>query len=277
MPPHDDVVAALNYLAPIGEPLRTWSFDPPGGGPRFNGSLAPHTVTLVDARVRRGALSLAANGFVLVDHTSAVRDWWNEHELRTVHYPEAEALARRLTGARRAVVFDHTLRRRAPGRPPLDGTGGSFAAVREPVGRVHVDYTPVSGPDRARQALGPTSGRFAILGLWRPIIATPLLDAPLALADARSLRREHLVRNELIYPRRRGETYAVVHDPSHRWYHVSAQRRDEVIGFMHFDSAADPLGNARAAAHTAFEHPRTPPGAPPRESLELRVALAFDG
>jgi hypothetical protein len=85
------------------------------------------------------------------------------------------------------------------------------------------------------------------------------------------------VRNELIYPQRRGETYAVVHDPLHRWYHVSAQRRGEVIVFMHFDRTADPLGNARASVRTVFEHPRTPPHAPLRESLELRVTLAFDG
>jgi len=39
-----------------------------------------------------------------------------------------------------------------------------------------------------------------------------------------------------------------------------------------YDSKED--GRARFAPHTAFVDPKTPPGAPPRESIELR-ALVF--
>jgi hypothetical protein len=49
-------------------------------------------------------------------------------------------------------------------------------------------------------------------------------------------------------------------------------RRDEALLFKCYDSKLD--GRARFTAHTGFEDPTSPPGAPPRESNEIR-ALAF--
>jgi hypothetical protein len=40
-----------------------------------------------------------------------------------------------------------------------------------------------------------------------------------------------------------------------------------------FDSALD--GAARFSAHTGFDDPTSPPGAPPRESLEVRTLVFF--
>lgn len=288
-------IATLNYLEPQAGPLHTYAFDPPGGGPRFNGRLRAHEVAIADARQspaagrgdRPARAWLAERGFALVAHRSAmrdVRDFWDEAELRRTAYPEAEALVRELTGARRARAFDHTLRRRAAHKPPLDGLGGSFAAVREPVGRVHADYTPCSAPLRVRQVLagGPhpageaaiadvLASRFLIVGLWRPLLAEPLQDAPLALADARSVARSDLVPNDLVYADRRGQTYAVLHNPAHRWHCVARQTRDEVIACVHYDSATATQAITGAAPHSAFIDPGAPADAPPRESLEMRV------
>jgi hypothetical protein len=273
------VTAPLNYLAPTLEPLHTYAFDPPGGAPRFNGRLVAHPMPIVDAR--GDGHSLATSGFVLCPHRSEVRNFWDEPRLPCSAYPEAEALVRALTGAPHARVFDHTLRRRAPGRPPLDGVGGSFASVRTPVGRVHADYTPFSAPLRLRQVLGERdaaaalAGRWWIIGLWRPLLAQPVLDAPLALADARSVRRADLVPNHLIYPDRRGQTYAVLHSERHRWCWFPRQRRDEVAVFVHYDSERAESPCTGATPHTAFEDPATPADAPPRESLELRAFAWF--
>lgn len=276
------VRAALNYLAPRNAPLHTYAFDPPGGGPRFNGTLIEHTMTIADARAfGAGACSLANTGFELCDAPSAVRDFWDEAQLHHTAYAEAEALVRQLTGAPHAKVFDHTLRRRAPGKPPLDGVGGSFASVRTPVGRVHADYTPRSAPQRLRQVLGDDAAdsalrsRYVIIGLWRPLLEEPLEDAPLALADARSVGRDQLVPNDLIYPDRRGQTYAVLHDPRHRWCWFPRQQRDEVAAFVHYDSARGESACTGAAPHTAFENPMAPADAAPRESLELRAFAWF--
>ena len=265
----------LNFLAPMDGAVRTWTFDPPGGGPRFNGRLEAREVTVHDARPRRAACSLEAEGFVLADAPSAVRDWGSEAELRATAAAEAEALLRALTGAREACVFDHTLRQRLPHKPPLDGAGGSFAAVREPVGRVHADYTPWSAPARLQAVLGEAArermaGRWAVVGLWRPLNDAPLRDAPLAVADARSVAPGDLVTNELVYPDRRGETYIGRHNPGQRWWWFPEQTRDEVLVFKNFDSAT-----GQVVPHTAFDDPLAPPDAPPRRSLELRAFVFY--
>ena len=49
-------------------------------------------------------------------------------------------------------------------------------------------------------------------------------------------------------------------------------RREEALVFKVFDSATD--GRARFTPHTSFDDPATPPGAPPRQSIEART-LAF--
>jgi hypothetical protein len=271
------VTATLNYLAPQDAPLHTYAYDPPGGGPRFNGRLVAHDMRIADAREYAADCSLASTGFVLCDAPSQVRDFWDEKQLCATAYPEAESLVRRLTGAQHAKVFDHTLRRRAPGKPVLDGVGGSFASVRTPVGRVHADYTPRSAPQRLRQVLGDAAagaalaGRWWIIGLWRPLLAEALRDAPLAIADARSVRRDHLVPNDLVYPDRRGQTYAVLHNTQHRWCWFPRQRRDEVTAFVRYDSAHAESACTGATPHTAFEEPGAPADAAPRESLELRA------
>ena len=59
---------------------------------------------------------------------------------------------------------------------------------------------------------------------------------------------------------------------SNRWYYFPEMRRDEALVFKVYDAATD--GRARYTAHTSFEDPTTPPGAPPRRSIEARM-LAF--
>ena len=51
----------------------------------------------------------------MVKHNSAVRDFYDEDELRRVYYPEAERLVAEVTGATPVLVFDHTVRRRVRG------------------------------------------------------------------------------------------------------------------------------------------------------------------
>lgn len=265
------VKAELNYLAPTTERPRTYTYDPPDGVPRTTTINEPHHVQISDARPILSEVSLDEEGFGLVQHDSAVRDFYDDEEVKRVYYPEAEQLLKELTGADRVHIFDHTVRRRIPGsedrRPD---------APRQPVPRVHVDHTAKSGPQRVRDLLPDEAdkllrGRVQIINLWRPIRG-PLRDTPLAVCDAQTVRPEQLVPSDLIYQHRVGETYSVTFDPQHRWYYVPAMRADEVLLLKCYDS--EPDGRARFAPHTAFIDPTTPPDAPPRESIELR-ALVF--
>jgi hypothetical protein len=74
------------------------------------------------------------------------------------------------------------------------------------------------------------------------------------------------------YPTRVGQTYRLKHNPQHRWFYFPRMKRDEAVVFKVYDSLTD--GRARFTPHTAFDDPTTPPGAPPRQSIEAR-AFAF--
>lgn len=265
------VKAELNYLAPSRERPRTYTYDPPAGEPRTTTVNEPHRVVISDARPILSEVSLDEEGFGLVQHRSAVRDFYDDEEVKRVYYPEAERLLKEQTGADRVHIFDHTVRRRVP-----DGEDRRGDAPRQPVPRVHVDHTDRSGPQRVRDLLPDEAeqllrGRLQIINLWRPIRG-PLLDAPLAVCDASTVKPEHLVPSDLVYPHRVGETYTVTFDPGHRWYYVPEMKVDEVLLLKCYDSKTD--GRARFAPHTAFTDPTAPQDAPPRESIELR-ALVF--
>jgi hypothetical protein len=265
------VKAELNYLVPTRERPRTYTFDPPDGAPRSTVVNEPHEVRIIDVRRVLADLTLDEEGFALVQHRSAVRDFYDEEEVKRVYYAEAEQLLKDLIGANRVHIFDHTVRRRVAGGEDRRGD-----APRQPVPRVHVDHTAKSGPQRVRDLLPDEAerllrGRVQIINLWRPIRG-PLRDAPLAVCDAQTVKPDQLVPSDLVYPHRVGETYAVTFDAAHRWFYVSEMRADEVLLLKCYDSETD--GRARFAPHTAFADPTTPPDAPPRESIELR-SLVF--
>jgi hypothetical protein len=264
------VEAELNYLAPTNERPRNYASDPPAGEPRTNTVNEPHKLPIHDARLVASEVSLDEEGFGIVHHHSAVRDFHNEDEIRRVYYPEAVALLQKATGADRVFIFDHTLRRHIP------GSEDRRESVRQPARRVHVDHTARSGPQRVRDLLPDEAetllrGRVQVINVWRPIRG-PVKDAPLAVCDARSVAPRDLVPSDLVYAHRTGETYSVTYNPAHRWFYLSDMGTEEALLIKCFDS--ETKGNARFAPHTAFNDPTSPADAPPRESIEIR-ALVF--
>jgi len=266
--PH--VEAVLNYLVPTSEILRNYTYEPPPGVPQSNLTYEPHRSAIHDLRPVADSLSLDREGLALVEQRSAVTDFYDEDGLRRIYYPEAERLVAAATGGSRVLVFDHTIRRRVPG-----AADRSVGAPRQPVPRVHNDYTIKSGPQRVRDLLGAEAEellrrRFSVINVWRPIRG-PLRDAPLAVCDAQSVAFQHFVPTELVYPDRTGETYGVTYNPAHRWFYVPDMSRDEALLLKCYDSAQD--GTARFAPHTAFEDPTAPADILPRESIELRTLV----
>ena len=264
------VTADLNYLSPSSDRPRTYTFEPTSGQPRSNIVPEPHSLPIHDVRPISGTLSLDREGFALVRQASAVKDFYNDDEIKAVYYPEAERLIKAATGADRVFVFDHTVRKRVPGA--ADARDGG---PRQPVARVHVDHTERSGPQRVRDLIPDEAdellkGRVQIINLWRPIKG-PLLDSPLAVCDARTVKSDDLVAADLVYPHRVGETYSVKYNPEHQWFYVPQMTADEILLLKCFDSKTD--GRARFAPHTAFADPTTPKDAPPRESIELRTLV----
>jgi hypothetical protein len=259
-----DVTTTLHYLKRGAEKPAYYRTDPPPGVPRWNGVGDPHEVRIEDGRGRKAEFTVDRNGFALIQAPTAVADFYDPEEIKRVYYPEVERLLQERLGAARVFVFDHVVRN--AGRPGL----------AEPSRQVHNDHTANSAPRRVRDHLGADAEellkrRFGVVNVWRPI-SGPVLDSPLALCDARTFTEADLITSDLVYAHVRGETYRVEFNPAHRWYYFSEMRADEALLIRIYDSATD--GRARLSFHTSFENPLTP-GAPPRESIEVRSLVFF--
>ncbi|MFL5253374.1 MAG: CmcJ/NvfI family oxidoreductase, partial [Rhodopila sp.] len=98
------VRADLHYLAPMAERPRNYTFDPPPGIARSNTVHETHRVPIYDVRAIASEVSLDQQGFALLQQPSAVRDFYDENEVRTIYYPEAERLIAAVTGASRVFI-----------------------------------------------------------------------------------------------------------------------------------------------------------------------------
>src|SRR6201996_3174067 len=264
-PPRQQTTAAeLHYLIRTTVKPTRYVTEPPAGVPAWNGIDDPHTVLIEDARGREPEFTLDRNGFALIKAPTAVRNFYDPGEIKSVYYPEVEGLLRHTLGASRVVAFDHNVR------------NGGRSDLPQPSRRVHNDHTVNSAPRRVRDHMGAEAEellrhRFGIVNVWRPIRG-PVLDSPLALCDARNFTNDDLIGSDLIYAHVRGETSRVAYNPAHRWYYFSDMQPDEVLFIRVHDSAND--GRARLSFHTSFDNPLMP-GTPPRESIEVRTLVFF--
>ena len=261
--------AEIPYTADTGEKLVNETFGPNNIRRRSSGTIEWHRVAIRNARPLARELTLEYNGFTLVSQETAVRDFFEPGAIETVYYPEVAELIARLSGAARVHVFDHTLR-------SGDENEREAKLIREPVLWAHNDYTEWSAPQRLRdlfpeEAETLLARRYAIIQVWRAI-NRPIQSNPLAIADTASVAFEDLLIAERRYPGRVGQTYRLRYNPAHRWFYFPEMKREEALVFKVFDSEKD--GRARFTAHTSFNDPQTPTGAPPRQSIEAR-AFAF--
>lgn len=246
-----------------------------GAEPKVFFKTEQQPVDIHDMRPIADALSLDTQGFELLVHSTATDDLFDDEAVTGAYYEETIQLLKAHMGADHAVVFDATRR----------SDSGSGAANpdghRGPATRVHVDYTPKSGPQRAKDSLGEAEverilsngGRLVQINVWRPI-SGPVLRAPLALTDATSVEIRDLVATDQRFPGRTGEIYHLAYNPAHRWYYAAEMERDEVILIKSWDSLGS--DDTTYPAHGAFQYPNQDPSAPPRESIEVRTYVVFE-
>lgn len=269
----DSVTASLQFLATTDE-MPVALVSEPGLGPdKHSWTTAEHDVVIDDARAMAEQLDLDRQGFALMRHPTAVRDFYDDDEVRRVYYPEMEALVRSVTGAGKVIVFDHTIR-------VDDEDMQARLKVRAPIKGVHNDFTTRSAPQRVRDLLPADEAearlkkRYGSINVWRPIRG-PVETKPLVICEYGSIDDQDLVAAERHYPDGRiGGIYYLVHNPKQRWYYFPRMERDEVVLLKCFDSLTD--GTARWTAHGSFDDPNSPTNATPRESIEIRTLLFFD-
>ena len=85
--PH--IQATLNYVAATGEKLVSYACEPPPGVPLSTVQVEGHATIIHDLRPAASQLALDEAGFKLLTHRSAVKDFWDEDEIRRVYYPES--------------------------------------------------------------------------------------------------------------------------------------------------------------------------------------------
>ncbi len=260
------VMTEMNFCPP-GEEVIFYPTD----RKRSKWPFKPHDVTIHDMRPLQGELSFDRNGFVLVKQTSACRDFYDADEVERVYIPEVIDLVTRLTGADKAIAFG--VMTRTNDTEAEEGNLPAFGA--------HVDYgdrtvrmfsEDVLGAEEAARWL---EGRYMLINVWRPIRVVE--SAPFAVCDASTVAEGDLcyseVRGGLGDPNRPTlYGHAVSFNENQRWYYVPDMRPDEVLAFKLYDS--DPSA-VQWTAHSAFNHPDTPPGAAPRESIEMRTIAFF--
>lgn len=235
----------------------------------------PHEMAVTDGWHRADSFSVDKEGFSIDEFKSAYDQWENDEAVKTNFYPEVVEFLKRTVGAKRVLVFDHTIRTKLNEAKKL--TQETNTSQRAPVMLVHCDYTAESGPLRVRQLLKDDaeellSRRVAFFNVWKPIRRV-IEERPLAMCDVTSSSPEDFFKLHLRYRDRNGENYVMRYSPKHKWWYFPKMTPDQVVLLKTYESETD--GRARFVGHTAFEDPTSPPDAPVRESIEIRTIAFF--
>ena len=204
------------------------------------------TVEITDVRGKEEEYTLDNNGFEFHHYPSKHTKFVDDEEIKAEYYPETAEFVKKMTGAKKALMFEHSrfqllsyklvtysrmtplaIRRRRPGslETPED---------RRPVIYVHVDRSPASCIARVRKHFPPEEaeellkGRVQLINLWRPL--TPALDWPMAFCDYRSIDpKRDVVPSTLAHKDHDGYNMLSVYHPDHRWYYRSGMMPDDLV------------------------------------------------
>jgi hypothetical protein len=240
--------------------------------------LKPAEVDIADARGVE--TDLDREGFVLVEHRSAVADLTDLDAVNRVHAGEIAELLQRVTGCDHVEVMPRGILRFSERLGENEAHDNSH-----PARFAHVDMSKEAAADaRAKGAPADIPGgkkvvRSAQYNVWRAISGAPQ-DVPLALCAYPSIQPGDLIDCDAIFDPLDGSpewgfpNYLLAHNPAHRWYYYSNMRPDEAIVFK--TSESDP-NRAQLMPHGAFDNPLAPPDSPPRVSLEMRGTCYWFG
>ena len=265
------VRSTMNYTVDNGIPPDYYFYEPDPSVKTNPPGTDPREVEIHDGWPLLDKFSLDREGFVLKPFPAIFTDYNDDAVIKGQFYGQVADFVKRNTGAKRVEIFDHTVRKRMPSDLKAQTT-----VQRPAVQLVHADYTTKSAPQRVRdifpdEADGLLQNRVAFYNVWKPLYAR-VEELPLAMCDVTSQADDDLLLMELKYKERTGEIYVMRHSPKHRWYYFPLMEADQALLLKTYDSDT---ARARFMAHTAFEHPDTPPDAKKRESIEVRTMAFF--
>lgn len=190
---------------------------------------------IVDARSLRA--DLHTQGFVLLPHTSAVKDFQDEEAVKSVYYSELVKLVSDLTGAAHVFLENHVIRAEQE-----DGGG--------PVQLVHNDFTSGYKQELIKSFKGDNKtitfnswehisakseltidqlehSRIMMINAWRNIEAEPIARFPLALCDMQTVHEDDLIHARL--GKDSLEIAVCVHSAEHRWHYFPNMTNEELL------------------------------------------------
>jgi|HubBroStandDraft_1064217.scaffolds.fasta_scaffold353877_1 hypothetical protein len=232
-------------------------------------NVVPGLVSIEDARSWRSTPSLDVEGFRLLPHKSAVRNFRQTDEVEKTHPAEIKQLLLEITGADDVLVTGRPILRfgeRSKDSGALDNS--------RPARFVHIDVSDATAQSSFKRIESQNSrkvARFAQYNVWRAWSAPPQ-DVPLAVCDARSIASADLVPADAVFDRGGEilfsfEGLLLKHNPLQRWVYFCNMRDDEVLVFKTNDTDSS---RAHCVAHGAFDDPSCPIDVGPRCSVEMR-------
>lgn len=221
---------------------------------------------------RQGETSLDREGFQLISHRSAVRDFL-DHETVAALYPrEIVALLHAACGADSVVVTAPAIIRFSE----ASGRAGSLDNSM-PARFVHIDASANTSAMFAARLVpeGRNLGRYAHYNVWRSFSGPPQ-DVPLAVCDAQSVSADDRQPADAIFdppggaPEWSFESWIITHSAKHRWHWFPDMTGDEVIIFKTSDSV-----HQNPVPHVAFDNLDAAPDCHARASIEMRVFASW--
>ena len=126
-----DVPTTLNYCAPTttdGQP--PYYSDTPEGVPKSNMLTDTRAVVIHDTRGREEVFGLDVSGFMFAKCPSVEKDYVDEEKIQTVYYAQCEEILKQYSGAKKVVIFNHTIRRSPNAQPTLKAQNPAVGIIR---------------------------------------------------------------------------------------------------------------------------------------------------
>lgn len=146
------VRATMNYTVDNGTPPNCDFYEPLERNPP---GTDPHEVEIHNGWPRVDSFALDREGFALRPFTPSFDQFDVDFAIKGTLYREVVEFVKQHSGAQRAEVFDHTVRKRRP--PELNE---QTTVQRPAVLLVHSDYTVASSPQRVHDIVLDGHARF---------------------------------------------------------------------------------------------------------------------
>lgn len=227
------------------------------------------SVQVKDARDIADELDLNTTGFDYYRLEADVKDFHNEKLVRDIYYPQIAEFAREATGATEVFITNHLVRTE-------DKSNFNRAYARF----VHCDYginttqnvSETLLQNRGKNLDGYENADYAWFNSWQPFDFR-VAKNPLCVLDARTIDAGDVI--EYLYTANQKDfrSSMPIWNPKHQFYYVSHMNTDEIFLVKQLETRDV---RAKYCPHTSFDDPNSPPDAPPRRSIEVRMMCVFN-